>query len=1008
MAADDQKNPKEKQDDDFIFGPLDDDVEAEEAVAESEDGSPDLSKSGIDEPEAVDEPAAIDEPEAIDDEPMAMDDPEAIEDDADAPQTFEEVYEVDDDNMEAPQAIDESESGMDDEPQSIDDPDSSGMELEEVGEATIEARSSETMPEFKLDDEAEEAPQEEMEVADEPEDDRPRTRRLADRTQARQKSGAMGIVMAVVALLVGVGGGGGPVYFWLNGKLNKVTTELDTANNRATQAEQAKTTAETGKASTEIELTAAKESLATKTAVLEKERDDALAGKASALDNVTVFRNRAGQAAVATTKAESELAKNATVLEEALTANISLKKELGDSQTALANETTAKLAAVTEKDAAITKSEAAALAAKNALVAQTNAEKARQVAENKAQAMAARIAQSGPAAGSNQTAIEITNAASESLSGLAKARKKLEVASLFRKDAIRLIESPDKQAEAKQLLNEATTTASEARAIAEEQKDTATLLDALYALGRASEIKSDFDAALKMYTTGRDSASAEIDKSRFSTAIVRTQIAKLRKARKANSTTSATTLQLRDRDGNHFVFFQPATDEFKLLELSVALAKESVAQSKRLSPAAFLSLGTALNEMAAYYARAKQSDKALNAYDDAIIALKDGIRVFKNPAAKIDDLESTLIIRIFDEYGLAHRGRAEISVPEQVKTYKQVADSFKSLETRWSQLATTVAAAVGLEAKIPLDTQRLDAKSNAANTWMGQLAKQVDSVVQERNTGRVALSKLKKEYDTTSSQLKDTTDKLTNTTAMRNQYLAERDRMIVADKTWTATGKDVAKTLGLKAGVNADGQRWTNEAQQNRTRLWLAQLEAQAISVVQTRGLNRREWDRYQNAEKAWVAMANGIAKYVGYKGKLPADNARWTTEGVQTKIWMTDLHDAVQALIPKVQTNNRRESLTHYSQGLENFFAKDYAGAEAELTKAIEGNKRDARFYYFRGLSRHFSGDKSKAQAAVTDMYLGSALERQDSPDDKVVFLALERVQFEQRKWMEPFRPIK
>ena len=78
------------------------------------------------------------------------------------------------------------------------------------------------------------------------------------------------------------------------------------------------------------------------------------------------------------------------------------------------------------------------------------------------------------------------------------------------------------------------------------------------------------------------------------------------------------------------------------------------------------------------------------------------------------------------------------------------------------------------------------------------------------------------------------------------------------------------------------------------------------------------------------------------------------------------------------------------FAVGLNRFFARDYAGAEKDFTRAIENFDRDARYHYFLGLARLRQGKRG----AMEDFEQAAKLELQGWPARTAVDASLERIQ--------------
>jgi tetratricopeptide (TPR) repeat protein len=107
--------------------------------------------------------------------------------------------------------------------------------------------------------------------------------------------------------------------------------------------------------------------------------------------------------------------------------------------------------------------------------------------------------------------------------------------------------------------------------------------------------------------------------------------------------------------------------------------------------------------------------------------------------------------------------------------------------------------------------------------------------------------------------------------------------------------------------------------------------------------------------------------------------------------VYLIDHHPAFQRPDGLVPPNPARARV-RYGEGLDRYWAGDYAGAERKFLEAIYQDARDARFYYYLGLSR--LPQAGKRAYALDDFRVAGALERQSKPGSPAVGLALERVQ--------------
>jgi hypothetical protein len=93
------------------------------------------------------------------------------------------------------------------------------------------------------------------------------------------------------------------------------------------------------------------------------------------------------------------------------------------------------------------------------------------------------------------------------------------------------------------------------------------------------------------------------------------------------------------------------------------------------------------------------------------------------------------------------------------------------------------------------------------------------------------------------------------------------------------------------------------------------------------------------------------------------------------------------------------------YAQGLNLFFSRRYAEAEAQFKQAIQNYDQDARYQYFLGLSLASQPDRLKRDAAVAALQLGARLEAVNRPSLGEINASLERIQGAQRSWVNSFR---
>ncbi len=94
-----------------------------------------------------------------------------------------------------------------------------------------------------------------------------------------------------------------------------------------------------------------------------------------------------------------------------------------------------------------------------------------------------------------------------------------------------------------------------------------------------------------------------------------------------------------------------------------------------------------------------------------------------------------------------------------------------------------------------------------------------------------------------------------------------------------------------------------------------------------------------------------------------------------------------------------------HYNAGLNFYWERRYARAEAEFAKAVQNFGKDARYLYYLGLSRLMQNNRTKIAAAYEDFRQAARLEQTGNPDATDVSAALERVQGRPRRILARFR---
>ncbi|HYV36626.1 MAG TPA: hypothetical protein VE988_13020 [Gemmataceae bacterium] len=127
-----------------------------------------------------------------------------------------------------------------------------------------------------------------------------------------------------------------------------------------------------------------------------------------------------------------------------------------------------------------------------------------------------------------------------------------------------------------------------------------------------------------------------------------------------------------------------------------------------------------------------------------------------------------------------------------------------------------------------------------------------------------------------------------------------------------------------------------------------------------------------------------------------------WSTEELERIIVS---HPAFQQPDVGTAQPNPVMSEKHYGLGLDLFWAKKYADAEAEFAKAIAFYDEDARYRYFLGMSRYMQGTATKRKQADFDFSRGAQLESSRHPTTGEVNASLERVQGDLRKVLNGYR---
>jgi tetratricopeptide (TPR) repeat protein len=118
----------------------------------------------------------------------------------------------------------------------------------------------------------------------------------------------------------------------------------------------------------------------------------------------------------------------------------------------------------------------------------------------------------------------------------------------------------------------------------------------------------------------------------------------------------------------------------------------------------------------------------------------------------------------------------------------------------------------------------------------------------------------------------------------------------------------------------------------------------------------------------------------------------------------MVNTHPAFQQSDLALQVNPVL-SERHFAKGLELFWGKNYAAAEAEFKKAVTFYNEDARYYYFLGMSQYLQKSKIKQAEAEYSIELGVKMEIARRPTSQVINASLERIQGELRQMLNARR---
>ncbi len=884
------------------------------------------------------------------------------------------------------------------------------------------------------------------------------------------------LVVSILALLIGAAGGAAGVYFPLNQKINQANTDKDdaikekdgaiveknkaiddrdAALNDARIAQDAKNQAEADRAAAETARQDAEQlrneaELARTQA--ETDRDMAImernTANLNAMQAQTAAEDAQGTAAQATKERDAaqlaatqamtrqQQAETAKALAEANTAEAEKGKNEALEAKALAEQEAAQaMAAKLMADTAKAEADAAkALADRQrneALKAKADAELAQKRAEQEADQLASLLAKSGGVVGgSKEAAISKLKSDRDRADGLAKAKKNLDLARILRTEALQKKGFGGDETDAQRLLVDSVTSAQFAVEFARKADDESLLLDSLYSLGRTLEVQKQFSASVKAYEEGAAAASEPKEKSRFNSAIIRVRIASLQQSTSSIDSWDDTLRIISRFDlrrprnlgevaaANSIIAIsllnQVEDPKLKQLKELAQLAETAVEQSERKSPDAFLSLARVRNQMAQIYANANEPMEALKQYDFAIAALKEGIRAFKTAdPTELSDLEGTLIITMFEEFGKATSGRAQISEPDQIRKYREGEIRFRDAEQQFAKSLQNVAKSL----------------QNVAKSL------QVEKELPNEQDARWATEEQKQQSKNWANNVVSTAGALAQqhvaVTTERDFLKSERDKYLEAEKVWAEAGQKIADAVDYQIELPEEAKRWSDNKEKStewitdlknnvavvrsQRDLYLKQRNDQMVSneeLQEARNALRVERDRLDAAEERWADFAKRIASSIRYNSPLPTDEKRWIDNADETKVWMDGLAintEGVAGPPPEpCSIESARRAIENYSDGLGFLYGGKYELAIDRFGKAIELCPDDARYHYFRGVSRYYAheaGLVDDLNDAILDMHRGTVLEKQDSPNPTIISRSLERIQFKARDWIESYR---
>jgi hypothetical protein len=128
---------------------------------------------------------------------------------------------------------------------------------------------------------------------------------------------------------------------------------------------------------------------------------------------------------------------------------------------------------------------------------------------------------------------------------------------------------------------------------------------------------------------------------------------------------------------------------------------------------------------------------------------------------------------------------------------------------------------------------------------------------------------------------------------------------------------------------------------------------------------------------------------------------ARLAAKDEEHRRQLTDARAGMLTPLTSAEVAARERAAHTYDAGVELFFARRYAEAEAALARATDDNPTDARYWYYLGLARYAQG-----KPAGEELKKGAELEARNQPARRTVNRDLERLPGAYRQLLSQFRP--